>query len=204
MPSADIKLPRSQRVIFPQRCIVCGELEPARKTRVRRTSSTLWSALFPFLHLVSLFDGHTVHVPACSGCGWKLHAQAWWRWLAMIAILIVFVWFGTEVVAQWVPKKFLKWAMLGGAFVVLAPWFIWQVVFPLPFDMTVAADEITYEFRDEQTARDFFVVNSTDDPAKRQRLLGVIAMRDRLSRADSPAEATGHPYQDLHDPRFDQ
>ena len=196
MPSTDITLQRSLRVVtFPDRCIVCGAVQLGNQTRVRRTSSTWWSALFPFMHLVSLFDGHTVQVPACSGCGWKLHAQAWWRWLAMIAILVVFVWLGTGIVAQWVPKRLLKWVMLAGAFLVLAHWMIWQYIFPLPFDMTVTADDVTYEFADEKTAQDFDLLNSIDNPAERQRLLSTIAMTDRLSRAEAPAEpSAGHAY----------
>src|SRR5262245_37717318 len=171
MLSTDIKLPRSAEPVFPDRCVVCRKPQPGGRTRVRRTAASWWGAVIPILHLVSLFDGHVAHVPACSGCGLKLHAQAWWRFLAMIAIAIVFVWLGAEVVGPWVPRPLLKWVMIAATLLALLPWFVWQVLFPLAFDMTVETEEVTYEFANPQYAVDFSLINSQHEVMHRYAMV---------------------------------
>jgi len=64
----------------------------------------------------------------------------------MVLMLGVYVWLGADVVALWLPRPLAKWAMLAGAVIILLPYIVWQIAFPLPFDMTVSSDEVEYEF----------------------------------------------------------
>ena len=121
----------------------------------------------------------------------------------MVLILSVYVWLGAEIVNQWVPRPFAKWAVLGGGLLAMTPWAIWQVIFPLPFDMSVAEDEVTYEFADEADARDFFVLNQEYDAGEREQLRRVMVTRDGLARLyPDLTKSPRHAYRDTEDPRF--
>jgi hypothetical protein len=151
------------------------------------------------MHLITFFDGHAVHVPACPSCGWKIHAHAWWRWVITVLVIVVVVWLGSDLVA-WMPRPIRKWALLGAAILALLPWFAWQLCFPLQFEMTVSAHEVTYQFRDKRYAAQFAMLNYAD----------VIQMDEDILDGSSypPIEdavadtADPNPYRDLNDPRF--
>jgi hypothetical protein len=52
-----------------------------------------------------------------------------------------------------------RWVALAIVFVFLLPWLLWEVFSPRPFDVTVAEDTVTYEFRDAAYAREFATLN---------------------------------------------
>ena len=161
MPRIDVKLPRSQSITFPDRCIVCDAPQPKDELRVRRAATSSWLLLFvPFVHLLSLLDSHTVHVPTCPSCARTLHFQAWWRWLALMIAIGVYAWFALDIAELWLPPLLDEIAVLAGALILIVPYWLWQELRPLAFDMTVSADDVTYMFRDATIARDFLSMNS--------------------------------------------
>jgi hypothetical protein len=92
---------------------------------------------------------------------------------------------------------------MGGGLLVIAPWAIRQVIFPLPFDMSVEADEVRYEFADEADARDFYVFNQQYDREEREQLRRVMLTRDGLTRLHPELiKSQKHAYRDTEDPRF--
>ncbi|MBL8794316.1 MAG: hypothetical protein JNM56_10460 [Planctomycetia bacterium] len=42
----------------------------------------------------------------------------------------------------------------------VSPWFLWQLFFPPPLDLTVYTDTVDYEFKDEEYAAEFAALNA--------------------------------------------
>jgi len=77
----------------------------------------------------------------------------------MIAIG-VYAWFALDIAELWLPPLLDEIAVLAGALILIVPYWLWQELRPLAFDMTVSADDVTYMFRDATIARDFLSMNS--------------------------------------------
>lgn len=58
------------------------------------------------------------------------------------------------------------WLMMGTALVCLLPWYLWEIFFPPPFDMTAYADSVDYEFRDAEYAEEFALLNKAAGEAE--------------------------------------
>lgn len=201
MFSHDVKMSRTTAARFPDRCVVCGQVQPAHRTRIRHVVARWWYFFVPIMHLLSQFDGHVVHVPACAGCGWRIGLQRWWRIAVLVCLAVLVVWFGTDLVAL-LPRPFRKWALMGLALAALLPWSIWEAMAPLPFAMTVTADEVTYEFRDRRYAGEFALLNLENVVQMDEAVFE--AMSDRMQTEHGWSDAVGadNPYRELEDPRF--
>lgn len=60
---------------------------------------------------------------------------------------------------QWYQGPFKRWLALGIVLVCLLPVFVWEVLFPRPFDTTAHSDVADYAFRDPDHAVEFAALN---------------------------------------------
>jgi hypothetical protein len=58
-----------------------------------------------------------------------------------------------------------RWLAIGIAIVVMAPWFVWQAVFPPPIELTAYSETVDYEFRDRAYAEEFAALNGAKTDA---------------------------------------
>lgn len=57
------------------------------------------------------------------------------------------------------PPAIQKWAFLGIAIVCLLPQIVYEIALAKPFDMTVYAKSVDYEFTSKEYALDFAILN---------------------------------------------
>lgn len=71
--------------------------------------------------------------------------------------------FAGVAVATWVLGSYQgpmrKWLAMLIALACLSPFFLWEVLFPPPFDITCFSNTVDYEFRDPEYAADFESLN---------------------------------------------
>lgn len=151
--SSDVRLPKNRKPEFPNRCVVCGQEHPDSTVPVSTRAIGWWTWMF-------WLPGRkfSVQVPACSGCGRRLWRQHLFRWLITIVLILCVVFAIAPFFADF-PRAYRKWLILGAVIVVLLPWFLWQVFFPPPLDLTAFSDSIDYEFRDRAYAEEFASLN---------------------------------------------
>jgi hypothetical protein len=151
--STDVNLPKSHRPVFPARCVVCGQEQPGNTVRVS-THTLGWWSLALWVHGPRFF----VDAPACEWCRRGLRRQLWVRWI----ISLGFALFGVAV-AMWILRSprgpLRRWLAVGIALACMSPWFLWEILFPPPLDITAYSDTVDYEFRDAQYAADFTELN---------------------------------------------
>ena len=159
--STDVNLPKSHPARFPDRCIVCGTDSPGSTMRVLTNSIGWWTWLFWFFG-----KPFCVRVPACNGCGRRLHLVRIFAFLIMVAIAYLSVKIFWPLVPADIPRAIRKLIFLGLFFLCASPILILQVFFPPPFDITAYKDSVDYEFRDEELAFEFAELNEDADWVK--------------------------------------
>jgi hypothetical protein len=147
--SVDVELSRSQRPVFPDRCVGCGRTQPGATVRVGTG------------RLASLTGGNgrfSTDAPACPVCRSRIRRQRVLRsvvggvfGLAGLAAAIAVL--GSE---RFAGRRWVALAIVG---IFLLPWLLWEVFSPRRFDVTVAEDTVCYEFRDAAYAREFAALN---------------------------------------------
>lgn len=152
--STDIRLPKSQVAKFPDKCVVCGQEHPDATVKVSTRAIGWWTWLF-------WLPGRkfSVEVPACSWCGGRLRRQHLFRWLLTVALIFTAI----VLIApnfEGITRPLRKWLILGAVIVCLSPWFVLQMVFPPPIDLTAYTDSVEYEFRDPEYAAEFAALNN--------------------------------------------
>lgn len=152
--SADVRLPRSQAPKFPDRCVVCGGDSPDTSITVSSRSVGWWTWFF-------WLPGwrFAVQAPACGKCRARFLHQWWSRWLLNVAIVFSAVFLIAPWFSEW-PRPVRKWVALGVVLLAVSPWFLWQLFFPPPLDLTVYTDTVDYEFKDEEYAAEFAALNA--------------------------------------------
>jgi len=110
--------------------------------------------------------GFTVHVPACSRCGWRIRCQRVGGILLTLAIAAAFMFFVWPHLDDFVARSIRKWVAMGLILVCLAPYFLWEVLFPPSIDITAYPDKVDYEFRDPEYAYEFAALNEDADWVK--------------------------------------
>lgn len=75
--------------------------------------------------------------------------------LAVLAVGVIYPW------AKWfgVARQYVGVAL---ACLVLLPYFVWEALFPPPFDITAYSDRIEYEFKDPVYAAEFAELNMNE------------------------------------------
>ena len=152
--STDVNLPKKHKAKFPDRCVVCGAESPGSSVRLITHSVGWWT-------VVTLFFGmpFSVKAPACSGCGWMLQGKR----LASLLITILLFWVSLQYLWPYlkdeVPLSVRKWVSVGLGLVCVGPYFVYELFFPHPFNLTAHGDNVDYEFRDPEMAYEFAELN---------------------------------------------
>ncbi len=153
--STDVNLPRGYEPKFPNRCVVCGNASPG-------SSTTLSTSTLSWLVAIFWWWGRRVKVtaPACKKCGSKLRSYRHTSTLvtALITILVLTtIWPAIEAN---VPLGLRKWAIMGIVFAFCIPYFLFDVFWPVAFDITAYENSIDYEFRESDYAIEFAILNT--------------------------------------------
>jgi hypothetical protein len=152
--STDVNLPRRHKARFPDKCVVCGCPSPGSTVRLMTGTIGWWTWLL--WHFGRRF---TVRAPACAACAWRLHLGRLASVLITIALCAIVFWLVWPLISVQLPHPARKWVMMGAALICLTPYFLYQVLFPHPFDITAHSDSVDYEFRDEDMAYEFADLN---------------------------------------------
>lgn len=161
MPFAtDVRLPRSQRPRFPDRCCVCLRPRPGDVLPVARRGGFFWlDLLMPWVILAR--KPVRCEVPVCATC--RVDAIRYRR--IQGAVLGVAVVVALLLVKPWVDsfgwsRGTRRYATIGIAIVAIAPILVWLAVRPRAVDLTVSAEWVEYEFADAEYAEDFRALNA--------------------------------------------
>jgi hypothetical protein len=151
--ATEVKLPRSHRARFPDRCVVCGAASPNSTMRLKTRISSWWSWL-PWYCGESV----AVSVPACDHCRRHLRVQQF------LDILLLFVIGGGAVWLAWpyvggLRHRRQKYVLFGIALAATMPLLIWRAFHPYPIALSANTKGLTYEFRDKGAACEFAELN---------------------------------------------
>ena len=152
--STDVNLPRTCTPQFPDRCVVCGCQNPNSHVRLLTGSIGWWTVVF-----WTWGKFFIAKAPSCFGCAWMLHGLRFISLLMTLTTISIAIWFIWPHIKESVPPGIHKPAILVLALLCLLPKVIFEVFFPMPFDMTVFADSVDYEFKSKDYAVEFAVLN---------------------------------------------
>jgi hypothetical protein len=153
--SIDVRLKKSVTPKFPDRCVVCGQPGPDASVTVSTHAIGWWTWLL-WIHGTRF----SINFLACTHCAGSLRRQLWLRWLVTFALIVAAVLLLFPLLSEFRGAA-RRWLAMGGVIVALSPWFLWQVFFPPPVDLTAYTDEVDYEFRDQDYAEEFAALNGT-------------------------------------------
>lgn len=139
--------------MFPPACVACGADEPTETLRyARRTQS--------WLNLLWFYFGarHRVDVPCCSPCRTRLKRQRFMRGLWFFVALLLAVSIVVPLYSD-LPSGTRRLVGIATVIAVLSPIFVYEVVFPRPFDISVHRDSVNHEFADAEYAAWFLALN---------------------------------------------
>jgi hypothetical protein len=159
--SIDVNLPRSHAARFPNRCVVCAESAPDSHVRVITGSIGWWTWLLWWWGTPV-----SIKAPACKRCAWKLQGLRVLSWLVSIALCFIawkWVWPSFKL---WVPAGVQRWGMMGLGLTCLLPQILYEILYPRPFDVTAWAESVDYEFKSQEYAVDFALLNVDADWVK--------------------------------------
>ncbi len=153
--STDVNLPKSHVRVFPDRCVACGVAEPRNMIRVGTNAIGWWTLAF-----WTFGSRFSVDVPACDSCRGQMLLQRWVRRLLTWAFAIVGVAIAVYILTAY-GGPFKRWLALGIALACCSPYFVWEVFFPPPVDLTAYSKTVDYEFRNAEYAAEFAALNRT-------------------------------------------
>ena len=109
--SFDVELPKSQKPLFEDRCVVCGHDEPGCTVTLVTGPLGWWSWLIPF------GKSYVVEAPACRSCLLRLPAQRVGSLLVAMAIALVVAWYVGPLLDDYgVSRRIRNLLLLGVAF----------------------------------------------------------------------------------------
>ncbi len=155
--STDINLPKAKNAVFPDACVVCGADEPNNTINIDTSSVGWWTA-------ITWWWGKrfSVHVPACKECAFRLQLRRWGALVVFLILAFVVLAIIAPLITPHVPASSRKWVMMIALLVCMSPFFVWETFFPPAFEMTAFSDTVDYEFRDEDYAIQFQLLNRFD------------------------------------------
>lgn len=152
--STDIKLPRSHAAEFPDSCVVCRRAAPSSHVRLVTGTLGWWTWLLWFWG-----RPFVVKAPACRGCAWWLHFLRFMSLVVTIGIAVAVVLWVWPHFKNFVAPGLQQWALMGLILVCALPYFIFQIYFAQPFDVTAFSDSVDYEFASGDYAIEFAMLN---------------------------------------------
>src|ERR1700753_1886596 len=96
--STDLTLPKEQKPIFPDKCIVC-HAKPDSTIKIAQNSQNPWLGFFA--PIVMLFGWSRVEIPMSRRCKTRFLFQRWGRQLICWALVLIVIW--------WLMPHFKDW-----------------------------------------------------------------------------------------------
>lgn len=146
MGTFDVTLPRTQKIVFPARCVVCEAENPG--TIVNLSFLGVDDSLFYSANSLDKIDG----VPACQGCAPRLK-----RYHRLLKVS-----YYTMPVLGLIPLFFLRASLIIGipvAIVGACSPGVFTLLVPPAFGATFYADKANFEFRSKKVAEEFAQLN---------------------------------------------
>lgn len=154
--STDIRLPRASNASFPPECIACRA--PTFEEHLRFSGRT-WS--WAGLVLPTLGNRFVVEVPCCEDCARRLRRQRRLRAATFLTATVVLMFVVLPFYADLAPS-IRRTVGIATLLLLLAPYFVFEVYFPPPFDLSVQRDVVDYEFADVDYAETFCALNADE------------------------------------------
>jgi len=153
-----VQLPRGHTPIFPARCVGCGVEEPGHTVTLWDWNVSWWVILTVLAALWS--KTARASAPACGPCAWRLRLRRL-AFVAYFAAIAAFLIYGLNHWLQDIPRLPRKLIGVAGAAVLLFPAAYFSACHPPSFSLDVDGDQVTYSFRDWETASAFAELNGT-------------------------------------------
>lgn len=152
--STDVSLPRGSEPIFPSCCCRCLAPDAEQTVRFSASRFSWWQVFFVWIWWFRKAVRH--EVPCCAECCPSIRRRKWLELIVYASLLVV----SLAVVMPWLKsmgasRQWQKIGVFGGAMVFGVPFFVWTVVRPPAFDMTVGDEHVEYEFANADYARMF-------------------------------------------------
>jgi hypothetical protein len=152
-----VRVLKSQPVEFPPICVGCGG-EPSSHFEIREDAVGWWSVV-RFGWIYGKATGRSVKVPACTTCAVKLRSER--RRRKVIESVVIFAAVGLCLfLFRELDGLAQRLAVLGLAMVFALPWLIWDVMHPMPVEITVTDAAVTFQFTDKAYAQQFASKNT--------------------------------------------
>lgn len=149
----DVKLPKTQVPVWPDRCVVCERERPGHHIAFHTFKITAISTV-----LMSFGDREKLLIPACVACGRRLVWGARGRMVLAIALCGIVAYSLKTFVG--LPSGFWRTpSMLGYALLGLLPGVAYATFLPPAFDVTSFEKSIDYEFKSRAYATEFAALN---------------------------------------------
>jgi hypothetical protein len=158
----DITLSRSQRAVFPDRCVACDRPSSGHKYKFV-TSSIGWSTLahvFGWLWIPG--TRVSVRVPTCHRCAWIIRVRYWGALLAMVTIMAIVIWLLNPLLSD-LNNTVRRLILFAACLIAIIPIVAIDRFLPPAFDITASADTVNYEFVSPVCALEFMELNTSED-----------------------------------------
>lgn len=178
MSAVVVSLPKTHVPRWPDRCAVCGVVNPRGKVAVTsffvNTTATLLRSFGPLCW---------IEMPACSECGRSMRRRVL---LLRLLFCVGFAVSLTTVVAVFGWYRDAGERLLWKVAVVAlwSPWLMLMFWFPAPLSLSVDDDEILYGFASPEFEQEFKEVNGIVEGVSLDDLIDV----DREASDDEPEE----------------
>ena len=155
--STDITLPRDVTPAFPQHCVGCLG-EASGHMQFRGSRSSLAGLAFFWTRILS--RRVRCEVPTCDRCRAGMRRRRWLELSVLLGVAAPVVAVGLPLLKQYdLGRQWDKLIIVAVGCVAVAPYFVWSVLRPPAFDMTVRRDVVEYEFANEHYAALFELAN---------------------------------------------
>jgi hypothetical protein len=156
--SIDVTLPKDAAPEFPSVCVGCCA-QTSRFMRFRGSRFAWAELLFVWSWLFRKREKRDV--PVCSSCRPVVRRR---RWLEA-GLLVAATWPAVSLLYPWLKEHDLgrqwnKLILLAVVFAAMFPYYVWSVLRPPLFDMTVRKDMVEYEFATRRYAEQFLLANA--------------------------------------------
>ena len=156
--STDVSLPREHVARYPERCVRCGMDNEGNYLRIWTHTLGWWTYLF-----WAFGKGFTTSPPVCRDCVWRVRLQRNGGFILIIINAVAVMFFIWPRLNEIVIAELRKWVAMGLILLCSTPYFLWEVIFPPPIDITAYKDSVDYEFADARYAEDFADLNNDAD-----------------------------------------
>ena len=152
-----VKVPRTQHPIFPDRCVVSGDSSPDQTVQFK-VDSLSWSSMY-----AASQDGaiSVVDVPVTRAFQGKLRRQRKKRF----ALYFVYGIVGAAIAmnaSDWLGRDLTHFQTILAVIVALSPVGALQLFLPPAFAVSASGSNIVYEFKSAEYARDFEALNKIE------------------------------------------